>query len=164
LRCCSNRSISHVLLPARRAHSSKRAAAACGDRMGQTDRRTDARQLPRPRFACYMRVVPKILTQESIYCTLILVHARCSDGLLGACRHTEICADTVCFFIKQCCVDLSSWRLTTACQLRGVRRRSIIPQRRARLPSRVFNSGLIHPSIDCRSADMLMPVAPAGHT
>ena len=36
-RCCSNRSIS----PARRAHSSKLVAAACGGRIGQTDRQAD---------------------------------------------------------------------------------------------------------------------------
>ena len=41
-RPCSNRSIS----PARRAHSSKPAAAECGGQMmGQTDRQTDARPL-----------------------------------------------------------------------------------------------------------------------
>ena len=49
-RPCSNRSIS----PARRAHSSKPAAAECGGRiMGQTDRRTDGRPLHRRRCAYY---------------------------------------------------------------------------------------------------------------
>ena len=53
-RQCSNRSIS----PARRAHSSKPGATACGGRMvGRTDRetdgRTDAQQLHRPCCAFY---------------------------------------------------------------------------------------------------------------
>jgi len=47
-RCCSNRSIS----PARRAHSSKLVAAACGGRIGQTDRQTDRRTDGRTPDSC----------------------------------------------------------------------------------------------------------------
>ena len=80
-RCCSI-SQQSIDISCRRAHSSKPAAAACCDRMGQTERQTDARQLHRPCSAYYAGSVNNEISQITAYdccrwlryLTLMVVH------------------------------------------------------------------------------------------
>jgi len=82
-RPCSNRSIS----PVRRAHSSKSAAVASGDRvMGRTDRETDPRQFHRSSSAYYASSVNKVTRISSDFILACKIHPGLEKSLVRQCN------------------------------------------------------------------------------
>jgi len=82
-RPCSNRSIS----PVRRAHSSKSAAVASGDRvMGRTERETDPRQVHRSSSAYYASSVNKVTRISSDFILACKIHPGLEKSLVRQCN------------------------------------------------------------------------------